>query len=85
MAAATAVPAQQEDYSKVQIKTTQLAPGPLLLQGSGGNMTASIGPDGVLLVDDEFGPLAEKIRAALQGRRRQAGALRGRHALPLGP
>jgi cyclase len=70
VAAATAVPAQQEDYSKVQIKTTQLTPGLLLLQGSGGNMTASIGPDGVLLVDDEFGPLAEKIRAAL----RKAGA-----------
>ena len=59
--------AQDEDYSKVEIKTSQLAPGLYLLQGAGGNMTASAGADGVLLVDDEFAPLADKIRAALKG------------------
>jgi len=59
--------AQDEDYSKVEIKTSQLAPELYLLQGAGGNMTASAGADGVLLVDDEFAPLADKIRAALKG------------------
>jgi cyclase len=63
---ATAAPAQEQDFSKVEIKTTQLAPNLYLLQGAGGNMTASAGADGVLLVDDEFAPLAEKIRAALK-------------------
>ena len=57
--------AQEPDYSKVEIKTTQLAPNLYLLQGGGGNVTASVGADGTLIVDDEPAPLAEKIRAAL--------------------
>jgi cyclase len=67
LAAATAAPAQEQDFSKVEIRTAQLAPNLYLLQGAGGNMTASVGADGVLLVDDEFAPLADKIRAALKG------------------
>ena len=59
--------AEEQDFSKVEIKTTQLADGLYLLQGAGGNMTAAVGADGVLLVDDAFAPLAEKIRASLKG------------------
>lgn len=59
--------AQQQDFSKVEISTTRLTDGLYVLQGSGGNMTASVGADGVLLVDDEFAALADKIRAALRG------------------
>jgi cyclase len=59
--------AQDQDFSKVEIKTAQLAPNLYLLQGAGGNVTASVGADGILLVDDEFAPLADKIRAALMG------------------
>jgi cyclase len=67
LAAATAAPAQQQqDFSKVEIKTAQLAPNLYLLQGAGGNITASVGADGVLLVDSEFAALADKIRAALK-------------------
>ena len=58
--------AQQQDFSKVEIKSTQLGEHLYLLQGAGGNITASVGADGVLLVDDEFGPLADRIRAALK-------------------
>jgi cyclase len=58
--------AQQPDVSKVEIRTTALTPSLYLLQGAGGNMAASVGPDGVLLVDDEFAALADKIRAALK-------------------
>jgi glyoxylase-like metal-dependent hydrolase (beta-lactamase superfamily II) len=36
-----------------------------MLEGRGGNIGVSVGPDGVLIVDDEFAPLAEKIRAAI--------------------
>jgi len=64
---ATAAPAQEEDFSKVEIKTTRLADGLYLLRGAGGNMVAAVGADGMLLVDDEFAPLADKIRAALEG------------------
>lgn len=52
--------------SRVEIKTARLAGNLYLLQGAGGNITASVGADGVLLVDDEFAPLADKIRAALR-------------------
>jgi glyoxylase-like metal-dependent hydrolase (beta-lactamase superfamily II) len=59
--------AQEEDYSKVQIKNEQLAPNLYMLQGVGGNIAAATGPDGVLLVDDEFAGVADKIRATLKG------------------
>jgi glyoxylase-like metal-dependent hydrolase (beta-lactamase superfamily II) len=36
-----------------------------MLEGSGGNIGVSVGPDGILIVDDQFAPLAEKIEAAL--------------------
>lgn len=53
-------------YEKVQITTQPVAGTVHLLQGAGGNMAACVGPDGVLLVDDQFAPLAEKIRAKLK-------------------
>jgi cyclase len=67
LAATGLAAAQQQDFSKVEIRTTRLTEGLYVLQGSGGNMTASVGADGVLLVDDEFAALADKIRAALRG------------------
>jgi cyclase len=67
LAAAAGVPAQDPDFSKVEIKTAQLAPNLYLVQGAGGNITASVGADGILLIDDDFAPLADKIRAALMG------------------
>ena len=57
--------AAQQDFSKVQIKTTHVAGHVYMLEGSGGNIGVSVGPDGVLIVDDEFAPLADKIRAAI--------------------
>jgi len=55
----------RQDFSKVEIKETPIA-GPVhLLEGAGGNIGVSAGPDGILIVDDEFLPLAEKIDAAL--------------------
>ena len=59
--------AQQQDFSRVQIKTTPIAGSVYMLEGAGGNIGVSVGPDGVLIVDDQFAPLAEKIRAALRG------------------
>jgi glyoxylase-like metal-dependent hydrolase (beta-lactamase superfamily II) len=61
-----AVSAQMQDINKVQIQSARLAPNLYLLQGDGGNIAALSGPDGVLMVDDEFGLLAEKIRDTLQ-------------------
>ncbi|HEX8148293.1 MAG TPA: MBL fold metallo-hydrolase, partial [Pyrinomonadaceae bacterium] len=58
--------AQQPDFSKVEIKTTKVAGNVYMLEGSGGNVGVSAGDDGLLIVDDQFAPLADKIRAALR-------------------
>ena len=60
------VHAQQQDLSKVEIKVTSISGNVYMLQGAGGNIAASIGDDGVVIVDDQFAPLADKIRAALK-------------------
>lgn len=56
----------QRDMSKVEIKTTPVAGNIYMLEGQGGNIAVSTGPDGVLMVDDQFAPLAEKITAAIE-------------------
>jgi glyoxylase-like metal-dependent hydrolase (beta-lactamase superfamily II) len=58
--------AQQQDYSKVQIKVTKVSGNIYMLEGAGGNIAASVGEDGIVIVDDQFAPLAEKIQAALK-------------------
>ena len=55
----------QRDYSKVQIKTTHVAGNVYMLEGSGGNIGVSVGDDGILIIDDQFAPLADKIKAAI--------------------
>ena len=64
---AGAAVAQQQDFSKVEIKVTKVSGNVYLLEGSGGNIAASVGDDGIVIVDDQFAPLADKIRAALKG------------------
>src|SRR5262245_66239637 len=63
--------AQQPDWSKIEIKAEKVAGNVYMLYGvggfAGGNIGVSVGPDGVVLVDDEFEPLVPKIEAALQG------------------
>ena len=63
---ATLAFAQGQDFSKVQIKATKVAGNVYMLEGSGGNIGVSVGPDGILIVDDQFAPLADKIKAALK-------------------
>src|SRR4051812_38675214 len=60
--------AQDQDYSKVQIKVTKVAGNIYMLEGAdAGNIGASVGEDGIVIVDDQYAPLAEKIQAALKG------------------
>ncbi|WP_419857182.1 MBL fold metallo-hydrolase [Candidatus Palauibacter irciniicola] len=56
----------QRDFSAVQIEATHVAGSVWMLVGSGGNIGVSSGPDGVVMVDDQFAPLADKIRDALR-------------------
>lgn len=59
--------AQHDDFSKVQIKVTKISGSVYMLEGAGGNIGASVGEDGIVVVDDQYAPLAEKIEAALKG------------------
>jgi cyclase len=54
----------QRDYARIEIKATHVAGNIYMLEGAGGNIGVSVGPDGILLVDDQYAPLAEKIRNA---------------------
>ncbi|MFB3921860.1 MAG: MBL fold metallo-hydrolase [Terriglobia bacterium] len=64
--AAALASGQDEDFSKVQIKVNKVSGSVYMLEGAGGNIAASVGEDGIVIVDDQFAPLAEKIRAALK-------------------
>ena len=57
----------QTDFSKIEVKATKVAGNVYMLQGQGGNIGVSVGDDGLLIVDDQYAPLADKIRAALKG------------------
>jgi len=63
---ATGLSAQQQDFAKVEVKATKVAGNVYVLTGSGGNIGATVGDDGVALIDDQFAPLAPKIQAALR-------------------
>lgn len=56
----------QRDFSKVEIKTEKVADSLYVLFGSGGNIGIFHGPDGVVMIDDQFAPLSDKIEAVIQ-------------------
>src|SRR5437763_5292639 len=58
--------AQDQDFSKVQIKVTKVSGNIYMLEGAGGNISAAGGEDGIVIVDDQFAPLADKSQAALK-------------------
>lgn len=55
----------QQDFSKVEIKTTDLGHGMYMLEGGGGNITVAASNEGVIMVDTQFAPLTTKIKAAI--------------------
>ena len=57
--------AHAQDSTNVEIKAVPVRGNIYMLEGRGGNIGVSIGPDGILIIDDQFAPLADKIRAAL--------------------
>lgn len=61
-----ALPAQaQQDFSNVEIIPHHVAGNVYYLQGAGGNIGLSIGDDGVVMIDDQFAPLTDRIVAAI--------------------
>ena len=57
--------AAQQDMADVEIRVEQVAPGVAVLFGRGGNIGLSHGPDGNVLIDDQYAPLTERILAAV--------------------
>jgi cyclase len=53
------------DFSKVEIKTTDLGDNVYMLEGQGGNITVAVARDGIIMVDGEYAPLHDKIKAAI--------------------
>jgi len=56
----------QQDFSKVEIKTTDLGNKTYRLEGAGGAITIAVGSDGLIMVDTQFAPLSDKIKAAIK-------------------
>jgi len=53
------------DFSKVEIKTTDLGGNCYMLEGEGGNITVAVANDGIIMVDGQYAPLHDKIKAAI--------------------
>ena len=61
----------KQDFTKVQVKATKVAGQVYVIEDvaaefSGGNVGVSAGPDGIVLIDDKFAPIAPKLEAALR-------------------
>jgi cyclase len=54
------------DFSKVEIKTTDLGDNIYMLEGQGGNITVAVGKDGIIMVDGQYAPLHDRIKAAIE-------------------
>src|SRR5215204_7270275 len=54
------------DWDKIQIKTIDLGNQTYMLMGQGGNITVAVGTDGIIMVDGQFAPLSDKIKAAIK-------------------
>jgi cyclase len=63
---AVSASAQQQDFSKVEIKATKLSNNFYTLEGQGGTIGVLTGPDGVFMVDTQFAPLSDKIIATVK-------------------
>ena len=64
LAAAPALSAQQ-DFTQVKVTVVPVVPGVYMLQGSGGNIGLSVGRDNAFVIDDEYAPLTDRIKAAI--------------------
>ena len=53
------------DFSKVEIKTTDIGENVYMLEGQGGNITVAVAQTGIIMVDGQFAPLHDKIKAAV--------------------
>ena len=55
-----------QDFSKTKIEALKVRDNIYMLVGEGGNITVQIGNDGVLIVDTQYEPLADRILAKIR-------------------
>ena len=60
-----ATPPPPPDFSKVEIKTTDLGDNMYMLEGQGGNITVAVAKDGIIMVDGQYAALHDKIKSAI--------------------
>jgi glyoxylase-like metal-dependent hydrolase (beta-lactamase superfamily II) len=58
---------RQPDFSKAEVKVTPLGNRTFMLEGVGGNITVAAGDDAVIMIDAQFAPMHDKIKAAVDG------------------
>ena len=66
----TLLPAEayaQGRFDNVEIVAHHVAGSVYYLAGQGGNIGVTVGEDGVVMIDDQFAPLTDKIVAAIRG------------------
>ncbi len=56
----------QQDFTNVEIIPHHVAGSVYYLEGAGGNIGLSIGEDGIVMIDDQYAPLTERILAAIR-------------------
>lgn len=55
-----------QGWENVKISVEEVSQSVYLLKGKGGNIGVCIGEDGVLLIDDQFAPLSDKIDSTIK-------------------
>jgi len=54
------------DWARIEIKATDLGNRTYMLTGAGGNITVAVGSDAIIMVDGQYAPLSDKIKAAIR-------------------
>jgi len=57
---------RKDDFGKVEIKVSRVSGNVYMLKGAGGNIGFSAGDEGVVLVDDQFAQLSDRIKGAIK-------------------
>ena len=65
-AQAPATPPVGPDFSKIEVKTFDLGNRTYMLEGAGGNVTIAAGDDGIIMIDGQFAPMHDKLKAAIE-------------------
>ncbi len=56
------------DFSKIEVKTIDLGKDTYMLEGAGGNVTVAVGKDAIIMVDGQFAPMHDKLKAAIEAK-----------------